>query len=226
MLTAVNFNTTALQQLPPHRRLTRFTVIAQAFVYPLVWLYNIFDAYINSSTAYPWDSGVDYDINTMCIYQSRVYISLQSSNLNNTPDAFPDYWMLANQYWVGATERAMYSPSKLIYEYALNRHFMTTFRQPVDGASDIRIITSEPEFPSFLIGYANGEGSGIGYNSSTEMITYEESFVTDSSYTYLIKVPIIFWLALGTDDSIREAIIRQIADKYKPAGTSYTIGTY
>lgn len=217
-----DFNLQVIQELPPNRRLPRFIAAAKGFVSALVYDYGIFYAYINGSDAYVYDSGVTYGVGSRVVYNFQVFESLVSSNTGNIPDVSTASWRKILDYFIGASERTKYNASKIVFEYALNRFFRTTFAQP-PATSDIFITNTVPAYPSFLVGYTESASSYIGDSSSSGFVTSTEVFTTASSYQFVIHFPLSLYTALGAN---AEKIIRSIADKYAISGTLYTIITY
>lgn len=219
---SVDYNNLLENELPPHRRLPRFIALAKGFANYIIYLYNYFLSYINGSTANNYDAGVTYGVGAVVVYNYKVYESIQASNTGNAPDGSPLYWMEMLPYFRGATERSLYQASKVVFEYALNRYFQTSFAQP-PAISDIYIGDVAPTYPTFLVGLTEDESDSIGTTGSSGYITLSESFVTASSYRFIIYVPSALYSSLGSE---AEVIIRNFADKYAIVGTTYTIVTY
>lgn len=219
---SVDYGNLVENQLPPNRRLPRFKAIGYSFINYVAYLYNYFLYYMNGSIANNYDAGVTYSVGATVVYNFKMYESIQASNTGNAPDGSPLYWMEMLGYFRGANERALYQASKIVFEYALNRYFQTSFAQP-PAISDIYIGDVVPTYPTFLVGLTEDESDSIGTTGSSGYITLTESFVTASSYRFIINVPSGLYSSLGSE---AEIIIRNFADKYAIVGTTYTIVTY
>jgi len=218
-----DFNTTAENLLPPHRRQVRFKVLAKGFVYPLVWLNTIFENYKNGSTANAWDTGITYNLNDTVVYNFGVYISLVDGNIANIPDFALASWLKVQDSFIGATERTKYNASRIVFEYALNKYFGTIFNQP-PTLSDIYITDDVPEYTSFMMSaYDTTPVSYMYANYSTGIMFDPPVYAVASFYKFTINIPTATYVGLGAN---AEQIIRNFADKYTLIGTTYTINQY
>lgn len=226
MITTVDINNEMIQLLPPHRRLQNFIIFLQSLAYPLVWNYNNFTDFLNGTSAGNYNFSTTYNIGTNVIYKFQVYQSLVNGNLGNYPDANPDKWLLVVDNFIGAYERMAYNPQKLVFEWALNHYFGTTFRQPGTGTSDIYILTTAPSYTSF-VSFTTEDGTSdvftVGAGGSAIYST--SIFASSTTYQYEIHIPVAVYTALGSA-SVREAIVRNFADKYTIGGVKYIIVTY
>lgn len=156
--------------------------------------------------------------------------------------ANPFYWVKVTGNFIGAHERASYSAQKLIFEYALNRWFDTTFRQPVAGVSDIYIgINSNTNRQFFFGQYASNSFFGPATNFTQGSVPLSNFFSPGNSfllqYDFSIHVSIAVYNALinpsveatvaaGHNSTLRDGVVRAFANLLNPAGSFYNIITY
>lgn len=207
--------------LPPDKRGTKFVKWVYALVKPVFYNnYKLFTDY-KVGDSYPNYAAGSYSKFQRVIYGQLVYESLADSNTALPTDT--DFWRVYQTSFIGVDERVMYNHIKLTLEWALNKRFGTTFRQP-PLVSDIYITTNVIPNPPFLIG-------GIEENSSISYADGSEEFIINSYsftgyYNYSINVPVAVWTALSSVSSARDTIIRNFVDLYNTAGITYNIITY
>ena len=109
-------------------------------------------------------------------------------------------------------ERIQYNGSKVILEYALNKKFGGTFRQP-PLLSDIFTIKLNPVTSGFHIGLTEAHTSSVGLTTSSDAIGRKYPFAYINNFQ--INIP----TALYTSDSI----IRDFVNKYVVFSINYTI---
>lgn len=195
----------------------------------LYWLNGLLNDYIYG-VQYPYyDGGVTYNYgdrvdgspsNTNYIYESLV----DSNTANPLTDSTK--WLKVLPTSVGANDRRYFTANKMCFEYALNKYFRTTFRQPtgVDSygyRSDIYIDNNEITTPNLFIGDDGTLSYTMGY-------TYEDrssGYILDDTATYLpyqytIYVPNTLLATYG------EQSVRNIADKYNLAPLTYIVVGY
>ncbi len=154
----------------------------------------------------------------------------------------PFYWVKVTDNFIGANERASYSPQKLMFEYALNRWFDTTFRQPSVGTSDIFIGINSNTNTQFFFGQtATNFFFGPATNFTKGPIPLSTFFTPGNSfllqYDYSIHLPIAVYNALinpliegtvaaGHNSPLRDGVVSAFANILNPAGSFYNIITY
>lgn len=173
------------------------------------------------STAPAYVAGT-YTKGTKVIFNKGEYIS--NKNGNTDAPTVAASWDLLNANFIGVNERQLYNGQKVILEYALNKWFGTTFRQPGAGASDIFLSTNSKGIPVFVSGGTEANSSASYGNHSTEFSIDAYSFGDFSNLS--INVPIAVYNALDTNPANRDSIIRNFADKYVYAGITYQVVTY
>jgi hypothetical protein len=213
--------------LPIKKRVWEWLTYIRCACFAITRAVSVFNAYRVGTLCDPYDASITYSVGSQVRDLFGVYISLQGSNTGNALTNTA-YWEKRLDSYIGINEQANYCPSKIVYEFALNRWFGTVFRQYADDAythlSDIYITTATPVYPTFLIGLT--EADGIGVSSSEGHISLTGVFTTASTYVFYIYVPTAIYNALGTTTNIREKTFRAFADRLCPAGITYSIILY
>jgi hypothetical protein len=218
----IDFNQQAVQTLPTAQRKTKWIIFVQALISATDWLYKVFKSFRTGETLALYNPATTYAVGARVQYGFSTYESLANSNTGNNPATSPQYWLLRNTYFIGAEERTMYNGQKILFEYALNRFFKTTFNQP-PVLSAIYITNDVPVITSFLM-YPGYDGTSLMYPTySTAYMLPTATYAATSTYKFIIHVPAAVFAALG---ATADQIIRGIADKYAFVGTTYTIVTY
>lgn len=221
-------------QLPYYQQQPNWMALAMALSSPNDRLYRLFVAAMNGSTDLGyWNAATVYQKGDLVRSLQGVYESVSDGNVGNATGD-PAYWRQVLESFIGYNERVKYTGRYLTLTYALNRHFGTTFRQPpypspYGGSgtfSDVYITTDAITRITF-VSYPDAPSSSTVYPlRSTGFVTVTPAYAAASTFRLTIHMPTAVWSALGADDSIREATVRGIADRYVVAGTTYTIDTY
>lgn len=125
-------------------------------------------------------------------------------------------WVKVNDIFIGSDERIKYSAQKLLFEYALNKFFISSGIYITNNFIDVGDV--------FVMDTDSTESSVMPLDSF-----YQEDYMdltatyASGIYDYTIFVPIADYTTLG---SSANAIIRTFADKYNLAGMQYDIQTY
>lgn len=125
-------------------------------------------------------------------------------------------WVKVNDIFIGSDERVKYSAQKLLFEYALNKFFISSGIYITNNFIDVGDV--------FVMDTDSTESSVMPLDSF-----YQEDYMdltatyASGVYDYTIFVPIADYTTLG---SSANAIIRTFADKYNLAGMQYDIQTY
>lgn len=217
----INFNDLGEQQLPPDKRTPSMLAWVKSLLRPLSWNNSEQQAYYGGSPAPDYDPMNTYYRSEQVRYNRAVYESLIDNNTALPTDISAWYRTQAN--FIGTDERVKYNGQKLVFEWALNKWFGTTFRQP-PGVPDIFTQNNAVEAGSFLVGITEGESSKVSPDGSTEFVGPNAVFAGQSNFT--IYMPAAVFAALDPVSSNREAIVRNFADRYVPAGITYSISTY
>lgn len=217
----INFNTLATETLPPDKRFTRMVAFVRILLSPLQYLNNLwFVGYRTGTTAPAYTSGT-YAKYAQVKYNKIVYESLVAGNTALPTDTTK--WKVVQQNFIGLFERITYNGQKLVLEYALNKWFGTTFRQP-PSVSDIYVSTNSIGIPVFRIGGTESISSSVSNASSSEFVI--NNYTIAVQYNFTIYVPVAVYNALDSTMLNNEAIFRSFANKYIPAGLTYNITTY
>lgn len=218
--------------LPIQYRLSKFALFVKSLLYPVAYNYMVFTDYGFSNLALShYSSAVTYGEGDRVVYKFAEYISLQGSNTGNDPETVISYWAKINDIFIGVNERVKYNGRKLTFEWALNRYFNTTFRQPdhvgTPTNSDIYISNIARAGRSFVM-YPDWYRSSVMYptTSAPRYMLVSPVYTAPSAYEYNINIPLAVFNALGSSDPIRESIVRNFADRYNEVGLTYYVVTY
>lgn len=219
-----------INALPPGYRQSKFVLFMQSLMFGLLWNQNAFDIFRRNVAVPYYDNTATYGLNDVVIFNFQVYISLKAANTANSPDASPLWWYKIVDNFIGVNERVMYTGRKLTLEWALNKYFNTTFRQPDDPIaptnSDIYITPGVIAFPSFLVGTTEASSDSISTIDSSGWVATIEVYAFASPFTFSINIPATVYTALGATNPIRDAVIRSFADLYVRCGANYSIIPY
>ena len=181
-------------------------------------------ALYNPVTAYAVGNQVKYT--DKAIYQCWV------ASTGNLPTN-TNYWFKIQDKFVGIEPRMKYNAQHLLFEWALNEWFGTTFVN-TPSASDIFISGSGVSLDAFYVGISPTESSYVVYDEPEATAYIQALDLTTAGISFTINVPISVANALTTEtantvpniSANRENIIRQIADLYNYAGITYNVITY
>lgn len=140
------------------------------------------------------------------------------------------YWIKVAPDPIGVMYRASFNSQKLLFEYALNKWFNTTFRQPSVGVSDIYITRNNISLSAFFIAPVNNNsfvGPGTYFAPApvvTKFIAVSDPVNQQNNFT--INIPLAVYNNLSSNASLRQPIIRAFADRLNRAGAYYNIITY
>lgn len=184
---------------------------------------NLFDSWANGSLAGAYNAANTYNLNDQVIFRKSVYQSTIDGN--NTDPTNTDNWVLIQVNFIGILERIKYSAQVIVFTYALNKWFGTTFRQPPwPEYSDIYITLGPMVVTGFVVGLTEPVSSDVSTTGSTATIGGLTPFSRPISFT--IWIPVEVYDGLDPNPANRDNIVRDFADKYALAGTTYNIETY
>lgn len=217
----VTFAQMAIDFLPPDKRFPVIAALLRVFLFPLQYLHDILTgSYYDGSTDPDYSPGT-YNKGDRVIFKKSVFESLIDGN-TDAPDQIT--WYLVQDNFIGISERMKYNGQHIVLEYALNKWFGTTFRQPGEGISDIYTTTNPNLLNVFRSGGSNANSSITYANTSSEFS------INDYSFSEIINlnlyVPAAVFSALSNNDGNREAIVRAFADKYIAGGIIYQVIPY
>lgn len=217
----LDYNQKVIETLVPDKRRPKIIAYLQVMVKGIQNNHDqLFQTYKDYQSLSVWTSGA-YTRDTLVIYSKAVYQAVEDTT--DIP-SYSNQWRLVSENYQGTDFRLSIRNEKLIFEYGINDWFSSTFRQPIDGLSDIYLTTNDILESPFIVGINEVDSSKIFTNISSEFI--ENSYTFTNQYNLTINVPIALFNSLGATDNIRQSIIKNYADKYVPAGITYNIITY
>jgi hypothetical protein len=219
----LNTDQQVIELLPPDKRYQSTVRWMQNILKSSVQFLRdiVLDYFRNGSTAPIYAAGT-YTYGSYVQFKKGVYISLIPNN-TDLPTVTTSWYKIQDNF-IGLNERILYSGKKVVFEYALNKWFDTTFRQPGTGLSDIYLTTNPQPLSPFLSGKINSNSSFVYKNRSSEFVINAYDFGTIPNLT--INIPVAFYTSLADSDGNRNGIVRAFADKYVTAGITYNIATY
>lgn len=196
----------------------------RVLLYPLQKRFiDTFNYYRLGQTAPTWNKIPTYTVG----YRVRFGISIWEAIEVNTfkpPPEWPEYWILVQPDWIGCEERIKYNSQIMVYEYLMNKRFPNTY-----NTNRIWISTNTTDSSAFWVGSLGGEkttsyaATKVNQNNFIGLLS---SGYTVGYYNFTINVPLALFNSLGANDTIRENVIRSVADKYKLAGMFYNVVTF
>lgn len=223
----INYDQVTEALLPPSKRKTVTLAYLRVFGAGFQYYHKIlFDTYADGFAGLPFSQydtylkGDQRRAEDHAVYEAVVAIpSFPSQSPPNNPN-----WFKITNVWIGARERMKYNGTKLVLEYALNKWFETTFRQP-SATSDIYIVNSALSTDGFVIGLDPTDTSTIAKEDVYSDFSIGPDY-TPNPYSFAIYVPLAVFNNLAFNNADRENIIRNFADQYINAGFLYQVITY
>ncbi len=206
--------------LPPLKRKPKRIAWLTSLLKPLQWLNDVLMIYVAGDASIPVYNGDAILRGVKVRFDNKIYETLADTLENETPFTNPEKYFLVLNDWRGAKERVHYSSQILIFEYLLNRWFGTSFRQPVDGKSDIYIEELDTQDYFFRIGENESESSEIA-ELELEQKSYigESWFAEDADFVVKYKLSQI-------DTSAKRDQLRSLINQHRLYGTKYKIQAY
>lgn len=230
----------ALEILPPSKRANITTGEPYPYWIALfkgistiaIFIYNVFKKYMYGGVFVNWSSVTTYNKGDRVKDQFGVYESLKDSNLAN-PTSDETFWYKILSTHIGAYERVNYNYQRIVLEYALNRRFDSTFRQPTSYSgtgqlplSDIYIESVTPDYYSIL-GFDNLHPENSIYSIPTGFFAFDGLISTVSSfYQFSVNIPSSVYALIDSNPVVAEKIVRNFVDKYRLVGVQYIIIIY
>jgi hypothetical protein len=233
MSSIINTDTFAVNFLPPKKRLPIYNAWTKTLLKPLQVLYNtMFGTFKDGNTAPLWVTATAYAVGDQVQYTDKSVYECWVANTGELPTN-TEYWFKIQDKFVGIEPRCKYNAQHLLFEWALNEWFGTTFVN-TPGASDIYIDAAAADLGAFYVGFTETESSFVVYDDSEATAFIQALNLTTAGISFTINVPIAVANALTTEtantvpniSANRENIIRQIADLYNYAGITYNVITY
>jgi hypothetical protein len=204
----------AVELLPPDKRKVSNIRLIWSLLSPLQWVRDLlFGSYFEGATAPGYVPGTVAYLSQV-IYDRKVYMSLIDGN-TDLPTA--STWTLVQNNFIGVKERILYNASKLVFEYALNKEYGTTFRQPT-AISDIFITKLSAQQYGFLVGETEPYCSSVGQFTASEAIGGSWTAVYLNHFQINVPAALLSSVTIGH--------IRDYANQYVPASLKFTIVSY
>lgn len=206
----------AEQLTPPTLRESKFLAWLYVITKPIQNFWSlIFQDYKIGSNYTDFGFFTQYYVGDRVLFADKAIYECIKNSLNNSclDNVF---WTKVNDIFIGTDERVKYSAQKLLFEYALNKFFITSGIYITNNFIDVGDV--------FVMDTDSTESSVMPLDSF-----YQEDYIdltatyASGIYDYTIFVPISDYTTLGASAN---AIIRTFADKYNLAGMQYDIQTY
>jgi hypothetical protein len=222
----------AEQIAPPTLRQSKFLAWLYVITKPVQSLWDFaFNGYKDGST-------FDYDLDDTFLffpigfvftkgdvikYSKGIYVCIETFSFTGTIDLTKFNKLQDN--FLGVEERIKYNSQKILFEYAMN----TWFSVPNSYIPNPIFITNNfiQSETIFLMG-GSSETSSVMPNNSVYSVDYMGNVPAyiATTFDFTINVPLDLFNTLGTNAANKENTIRQFADKYNLAGTTYNVITY
>jgi hypothetical protein len=233
MSSIINTDTFAVNFLPPKKRLPIYKAWVKTLLKPLQVLYNtMFGTFKDGNAAAIYSGATAYAVGNQVKYTDKAIYQCWVASTGNLPTNTA-YWFKVQDKFVGIEPRCKYNAQHLLFEYALNEWFGTTFVN-VPGSSDIYINAVGANLGAFYVGFTPTDSSFVVYDEPEATAFVQALDLTTASISFTINVPILLANSLTGEapntvpniSTNRENIIRQIADLYNYAGITYDVITY
>jgi hypothetical protein len=221
----INTDNFAINFLPSKKRLPVYSAFARVLLKPLQILYStMFGTFKSGNNAANWSNATAYVVGNQVKYIDKAIYQCWVAHTNKIPTNTA-YWFKIQDKFVGIEPRMKYNAHHLLFEWALNEWFGTTFVN-TPGASDIYITNNSIIDTAFWVGITESESSVVSYNNVDISGWIQAENLNNTVYYFTINVPTSVWTALDTDPTNRDKIISTFADNYVYAGINYDITTY
>ena len=234
MSSIINTDTFAVNFLPPKKRLPIYKAWTKTLLNPLQVLYStMFGTFQYGNAATIWSGATAYAVGDQVKYTDKAIYQCWVTSTGNLPTN-TNYWFKIQDKFVGIEPRMKYNAQHLLFEWALNEWFGTTFVN-TPSASDIYINGGSASGAVFYIGFVESNSSLIVYGNGEADTFIQAINIANTGSEFTINVPIAVANALTTPPTTdiapnisanNENIIRQIADLYCYAGIDYDVITY
>ena len=233
MSSIINTDTFAVNFLPPKKRLPIYKAWTKTLLKPLQVLYNtMFGTFQYGNAAALYNNATAYAVGNQVKYTDKAIYQCWVASTGNLPTN-TNFWFKIQDNFVGIEPRIKYNAQHILFEWALNEWFGTTFVN-VPGNSDIFIDAATADLGAFYVGLTETESSYVVFDEPEATAFIQALNLTTAGISFTINVPIAVANALTTETANtvpnisqnRENIIRQIADLYNYAGITYNVITY
>lgn len=222
----------AEQIAPPTLRQSKFLAWLYVITKPVQSLWDFaFNGYKDGST-------FDYDLDDTFLffpigfvftkgdiikYSKGIYVCIETFSFTGVVDLTKFNKLQDN--FLGVEERIKYNSQKILFEYAMNKWFSVP---NVSIPNSIFITNNFIQSQTVFLMGESSETSSLMPNSSSYSGNYMGNVPAyiAVSFDFTINVPLDLFDTLGTNATNKENTIRQFADKYNLAGTTYNVITY
>jgi hypothetical protein len=234
MSSIINTDTFAVNFLPPKKRLPIYKAWVKTLLKPLQVLYNtMFGTFKDGNAANNWFLLTSYNVGDQVKFVDKAIYQCWVASGAGIEPINTNYWFKIQDKFVGIEPRCKYNAQHLLFEYALNEWFGTTFIN-TPGASDIYINAVGANLGAFYVGFTPTDSSFVVYDEPEATAFIQALDLTTASISFTINVPILLANSLTGEapnsvpniSANRENVIRQIADLYNYAGITYDVITY
>ena len=192
----------------------------------------MFGTFKDGNAAAIYSGATAYAVGNQVKYTDKAVYQCWVASTGNLPTN-TNYWFKIQDNFVGIEPRCKYNAQHILFEWALNEWFGTTFVN-VPGGSDIFIDAGAADLGAFYVGLTETESSFVVFDEPEATAFVQALNLTTAGVSFTINVPLITANALTTEtantvpniSANRENIIRQIADLYNYAGITYNVITY
>jgi hypothetical protein len=193
----------------------------------------MFGTFKDGNAAALYSGATAYAVGNQVKYTDKSIYQCWVASTGNLPTN-TNYWFKIQDNFVGIEPRCKYNAQHILFEWALNEWFGTTFVN-VPGNSDIWIGPGSPSDVVLYVGFTEVNSSLIVYGNGEAQTFIQAINIANTGDEFTINVPIAVANALtippATDiapniSANNENIIRQIADLYNYAGITYNVITY
>ena len=213
----IDVNYVANQLTPPKLRKPKLTAWLKVLVSPLLkFNQNSFIAYKEGDSSLDYDSFTIYNFGDRVRWTDKSIYEAKKSFFGGTDPSNTSHWTKVNDIFIACDERIKYSSQKILFEYALNKYFIT---------SGIYITNNFVGAGNTFVMNESSTSNSLMPDKSVYQVDYlgTTTHYATSIFDYTINFPIADYAALGTD---AENIIRSFADKYNLSGMRYNILTF
>jgi hypothetical protein len=234
MSSIINTDTFAVNFLPPKKRLPIYKAWTKTLLKPLQVLYNtMFGTFQYGNAAALYNPVTAYVVGNQVKYTDKAIYQCWVASTGNLPTN-TNYWFKIQDKFVGIEPRVKYNAQHLLFEWALNEWFGTTFVN-TPSASDIYIDNFASGSNVFYVGLTEVNSSQAVYENGQADRFIQALNIANTGSEFDIYVPISAANDLTTPPTTdiapnisanNENIIRQIADLYCYAGINYQVITY
>lgn len=215
------FSTTYLTEklLPPALRQVRILAFLRVLAIPLQSKWNDFLEFISGSSYTNFSDVTFYVVGDRVKYGQSIYECILP--IVGVIPYDTTYWLLINKDFVGCDARVKFNSQKMVFEYVLNLYLNTTpTTLPL-----IYTTRNTVDVNGFYIG-VDGVSELGELGTSVNQDDFLGTSYTLGQYAMTIYVPLALYTALASTAADREAIVRNIADRYVLAGIEYNVLTY